>query len=94
MESSGQWLERALLELCNKIENGLDLDADIISGLVSYCELAPPLEAKEYLDVTSFPFHPSIMGYMLFILSVLLIFFSCVQFFSLLIWVLDSVESP
>lgn len=50
MESSGQWLERALLELCNKIENGLDLDADIISGLVSYCELAPPLEAKEYLD--------------------------------------------
>ncbi|XP_055828137.1 uncharacterized protein LOC129896302 [Solanum dulcamara] len=50
MESSGQWLERALLELCNKIENGLDLDAEIISGLVSYCELAPPLDAKEYLD--------------------------------------------
>ncbi|KAK6795466.1 hypothetical protein RDI58_008919 [Solanum bulbocastanum] len=50
MESSGQWLESALLELCNKIENGLDLDAEIISGLVSYCELAPPLEAKEYLD--------------------------------------------
>ncbi|XP_049367318.1 uncharacterized protein LOC125832211 [Solanum verrucosum] len=50
MESSGQWLEKALLELCNKIENGLDLDAEIISGLVSYCELAPPLEAKEYLD--------------------------------------------
>ncbi|OIT05008.1 PREDICTED: activating signal cointegrator 1 [Nicotiana attenuata] len=50
MESSGQWLERALLELCNKIETGLDLDAEIISGLVSYCELAPPLDAKEYLD--------------------------------------------
>ncbi|XP_059290631.1 uncharacterized protein LOC132044155 [Lycium ferocissimum] len=48
--SSGQWLEKALLELCNKIETGLDLDADIISGLVSYCELAPPLDAKEYLD--------------------------------------------
>lgn len=55
MELSGQWLEKALLELCNKIENGLDLDAEIISGLVSYCELAPPLEAKEYLDVTFFP---------------------------------------
>ncbi|KAK4350277.1 hypothetical protein RND71_029590 [Anisodus tanguticus] len=50
MESSGQWLEKALLELCGKIESGLDLDAEIISGLVSYCELAPPLDAKEYLD--------------------------------------------
>ncbi|CAN4086347.1 unnamed protein product [Withania somnifera] len=50
MESSGQWLERALVELCNNMDNGLDLDAEIISGLVSYCELAHPLDAKEYLD--------------------------------------------
>lgn len=49
MESSGQWLEKALLELCKKTETGLDLDAEIISGLVSYCEMAPPLDAKEYL---------------------------------------------
>ncbi|KAL4559284.1 hypothetical protein LXL04_031422 [Taraxacum kok-saghyz] len=49
METAGQWLEKALLDLCQKT-NGLDLDGDLISGLVSYCELAPPLDAKEYLD--------------------------------------------
>ena len=53
MESPGQWLEKALLDLCKKIETGLDLDGDLISGLVSYCELASPLDAKEYLDVIS-----------------------------------------
>ncbi|KAL3528372.1 hypothetical protein ACH5RR_007694 [Cinchona calisaya] len=50
METAGEWLEKALRELCKKIETGLDLDADVISGLVSYCEMAPPLDAKEYLD--------------------------------------------
>ncbi|XP_057481014.1 uncharacterized protein LOC130767944 [Actinidia eriantha] len=50
METPGQWLEKALLDLCKKIETGLDLDGDLISGLVSYCELASPLDAKEYLD--------------------------------------------
>ncbi|KAL6997318.1 hypothetical protein U1Q18_007443 [Sarracenia purpurea var. burkii] len=50
MESAGQWLEKALLDLCKKIETGLDLDGDLISGLVSYCDLASPLDAKEYLD--------------------------------------------
>lgn len=50
MESPGQWLEKALNELCSKVETALDFDADIISGLVSYCEFAPPLDAKEYLD--------------------------------------------
>ncbi|KAG8379180.1 hypothetical protein BUALT_Bualt07G0061400 [Buddleja alternifolia] len=51
MESSGQWLEKALMELCNKMETtGIELDAEIISGLVSYCEMASPLDAKEYLD--------------------------------------------
>ncbi|XP_071716905.1 uncharacterized protein [Rutidosis leptorrhynchoides] len=49
METAGQWLEKALLDLCRKTE-GLDLDADLISGLVSYCDFAPPLDAKEYLD--------------------------------------------
>ncbi|MBA0582309.1 uncharacterized protein LOC105788412 [Gossypium raimondii] len=50
METAGEWLEKALIDLCKKIETGLDLDAEIISGLVSYCELAHPLDAKEYLD--------------------------------------------
>jgi hypothetical protein len=47
-ESAGKWLEKTLVDL------GLDLDRDIISGLVSYCELAQPLDAKEYLLVIPF----------------------------------------
>ena len=58
MESSGQWLEKALNDLCRRVETGLALDADMISGLVSYCELAPPQDAKEYLDVTSLSLFP------------------------------------
>ncbi|RDY12225.1 Activating signal cointegrator 1 [Mucuna pruriens] len=52
MESAGEWLEKALVELCSKIETGLGLglDQDIIKGLVSYCDLAQPRDAKEYLD--------------------------------------------
>lgn len=60
--SSGEWLEKALVELCEKVKTGLDFDREIISGLVSYCELAPPLDAKEYLDVilslSDTPCHP------------------------------------
>ncbi|CAM8972765.1 unnamed protein product [Rhodiola kirilowii] len=50
--SAGKWLEKALIEFCQKRETalGLGLDEEIISGLVSYCELAPPQDAKEYLD--------------------------------------------
>ncbi|KAF7838455.1 Activating signal cointegrator 1 [Senna tora] len=52
MESPGEWLEKALFDLCQKIETGLSLglDKEIITGLVSYCELADPRDAKEYLD--------------------------------------------
>ncbi|XP_030937162.1 activating signal cointegrator 1 [Quercus lobata] len=52
METSGQWLQKALVDLCQRIETGLGLgmDIDMISGLVSYCELAHPQDAKEYLD--------------------------------------------
>ncbi|KAF9626144.1 hypothetical protein IFM89_031271 [Coptis chinensis] len=49
-EKSGQWLEKALLNLCKNKQTGIQLDADIISGLVSYCELAPPEDAQEYLN--------------------------------------------
>lgn len=60
METAGEWLEKALVELCSKIETGLGLglDEEIIKGLVSYCDLAQPRDAKEYLDVTfsSLPF--------------------------------------
>lgn len=50
-DSSGQWLEKALMELRNKVETGLQLDGEIVSGFVSYCKMASPLDAKEYLDV-------------------------------------------
>ncbi|XP_024172914.1 activating signal cointegrator 1 [Rosa chinensis] len=50
MGQSGQWLEKALVDLCQKMESVLGLDRDMISGLVSYCELADPRDAKEYLD--------------------------------------------
>lgn len=50
MESPGQWLEKALNDLCTRVDTGLDLDGDMISGLVSYCDLAPLQDAKEYLD--------------------------------------------
>ncbi|KAJ0988304.1 hypothetical protein J5N97_006660 [Dioscorea zingiberensis] len=46
--ASGKWLEKALQEICGKV-GGLDLDADVISGLVSFCELAPPQDAADYL---------------------------------------------
>lgn len=43
--SSGEWLERALLEA----DSGVEFDADLVSGLVSFCELAPPPDAADYL---------------------------------------------
>ncbi|XP_043707332.1 activating signal cointegrator 1 [Telopea speciosissima] len=49
-KGSGEWLEKALVDLCRNMETGLDLDGDLISGLVSYCEMAPPQDAKEYLN--------------------------------------------
>jgi hypothetical protein len=53
METAGQWLEKALVDLCQRIETGMGMDTDMISGLVSYCDLAHPQDAKEYLDVIS-----------------------------------------
>ncbi|KAL5981149.1 hypothetical protein ACLOJK_029069 [Asimina triloba] len=50
MLTPGGWLEKALLDLCGAMETGLELDADVISGLVSYCERASPQDAQEYLN--------------------------------------------
>ncbi|KAG9451285.1 hypothetical protein H6P81_011250 [Aristolochia fimbriata] len=47
---SGEWLERALLDLYEKVETELALDPEVISGLVSYCEMAPLEDAEEYLN--------------------------------------------
>lgn len=54
-ETTGEWLLRALQEVRGRIKTGgLDLDDDVISGLVSYCEMAPPEDAQEYLIVSFF----------------------------------------
>jgi hypothetical protein len=58
MMASGQWLEAALQELSGKIESGLQLDGDLIAGLVSFCELAPPLDAADYIKVCAYFLHP------------------------------------
>ncbi|KAL6846578.1 hypothetical protein ACP4OV_024026 [Aristida adscensionis] len=47
--TSGEWLTGALQELREKKGSALELDADLISGLVSFCELAPPHDAADYL---------------------------------------------
>ncbi|KAK3133318.1 hypothetical protein QOZ80_6AG0535020 [Eleusine coracana subsp. coracana] len=47
--TSGEWLTGALQELRERKEGALDLDTDLISGLVSFCELAPPPDAADYL---------------------------------------------
>ncbi|KAB2633512.1 activating signal cointegrator 1 [Pyrus ussuriensis x Pyrus communis] len=49
MVAAGEWLKKALVDLYRKMETG-GLDKDMISGLVSYCELTNPHDAKEYLD--------------------------------------------
>ncbi|XP_051187852.1 uncharacterized protein [Lolium perenne] len=47
--TSGEWLTGALQELRGRTGGGLELDGDLISGLVSFCELAPPPDAADYL---------------------------------------------
>uniref|UniRef100_A0A0E0QRC8 Uncharacterized protein n=1 Tax=Oryza rufipogon TaxID=4529 RepID=A0A0E0QRC8_ORYRU len=47
--TSGEWLKGALQELRERMGGALELDADLISGLVSFCELAPPPDAADYL---------------------------------------------
>ncbi|KAL6655591.1 hypothetical protein ACP70R_006417 [Stipagrostis hirtigluma subsp. patula] len=47
--TSGEWLTGALQELRERKESALELDGDLISGLVSFCELAPPPDAADYL---------------------------------------------
>ncbi|RRT61182.1 hypothetical protein B296_00027718, partial [Ensete ventricosum] len=59
---SGEWLEEALVELCGRIETGLDLDGDLIRGLVSFCELAPPQDAADYLTVCNALILQNIIG--------------------------------
>jgi hypothetical protein len=51
--TSGEWLKGALQELRERKGSSLEFDSDLISGLVSFCELAPPSDATSYLEVRS-----------------------------------------
>jgi hypothetical protein len=55
--TSGEWLKGALQELRERMGGALELDADLISGLVSFCELAPPPDAADYLAVRTHTIH-------------------------------------
>ncbi|PKA50718.1 hypothetical protein AXF42_Ash017597 [Apostasia shenzhenica] len=46
---AAEWLQKALAEISGRLERGLNLDEDLITGLVSFCELAPPEDAADYL---------------------------------------------
>jgi len=48
--TSGEWLKGALQDLRESKGSDLELDADLISGLVSFCELASPPDAASYLE--------------------------------------------
>ncbi|KAK9107637.1 hypothetical protein Syun_023648 [Stephania yunnanensis] len=50
-ERNGGVAGETAVELCRRVESGLYLDAEVISDLVSYCELAPPEDAQEYLNL-------------------------------------------
>ncbi|KAF3774475.1 Activating signal cointegrator 1 [Nymphaea thermarum] len=47
---AGKWLEKALIRLCNQVDNEFSLEDHVIQGVVSYCELASPEDAREYLN--------------------------------------------
>ncbi|KAJ7531020.1 hypothetical protein O6H91_14G029000 [Diphasiastrum complanatum] len=48
---AGEWLEKALLSMCDDDSTtGLQLDPEVVTSLVSYCQLAPPSDAGEYLS--------------------------------------------
>ncbi|XP_037434616.1 activating signal cointegrator 1-like [Triticum dicoccoides] len=47
--TSGEWLKGGLQELRGRTGSALELDDGLISGLVSFCELAPPPDAADYL---------------------------------------------
>jgi hypothetical protein len=57
MSAAAQWLQQALLDLCSDSHAALQLDPEVVSSLVSYCEIAPPDDAQQYLFVSHFPFY-------------------------------------
>lgn len=48
LSGAGTWLQQSLLDRCRR--GAIQLDADVVTSLVSYCERAPPSDAKEYLS--------------------------------------------
>lgn len=51
LSAAGAWLQQSILGLCSNVNSAIiQLDADAVASLVSYCERAPPSDAKEYLS--------------------------------------------
>lgn len=48
--AAGTWLKQSLVRLCSDVHSVIQLDPDQVASLVSYCERAPPSDAKEYLS--------------------------------------------
>uniref|UniRef100_A0A453KY57 Uncharacterized protein n=1 Tax=Aegilops tauschii subsp. strangulata TaxID=200361 RepID=A0A453KY57_AEGTS len=55
-------MKGALQELRGRTGSALELDDGLISGLVSFCELAPPPDAADYLAVRTPTTRPSVIG--------------------------------
>lgn len=51
LSETGTWLEHALRALTADGESVLQLDDETMYSLVSYCEMAAPADASEYLLV-------------------------------------------
>lgn len=49
VSAAAQWLQQALLDQCSGSSPALQLDEGLVSDLVSYCEIAAPSEAQQYL---------------------------------------------
>jgi hypothetical protein len=62
MSAAGQWLQQALLDLCSDAQSGVQLEQEVVSSLVSYCEIASPSDAEQYLLVSLFIIAPIIIS--------------------------------
>lgn len=51
LSEAASWLQQALLDLSRDKASGVQLEPDVLSSLVSYCELASPVDASEYIKV-------------------------------------------
>lgn len=54
MSRAAHWLQQALLDQCSDSNAALQLEPEVVSSLVSYCQIASASEAQQYLYVSYF----------------------------------------